>query len=66
MPKTVHGVYLVYGKTKVKVSLQDLLLIADALERVIPDSENQAKIRACKWARAFEALSEYAKSVRRA
>ena len=65
MSKTVHGVYLVCGKTKIRVSHQDLLLIADALERVIPDSENQAVI-VHKWARAFEALLEYQKSVERA
>ena len=65
MPKTIHGVYLVYGKTKIKVSHQDLQLISDALEIVNPDTDKQT-LNARNWSRAFEALSEYAKSVRRA
>ena len=63
MPKTVHGVYLVYGKTKIKLKASDLELFADALEIINPDSEKQI-VNARNWSAAFTALSEYAMSVR--
>ncbi len=65
MPKTVYAVYLVYGKTKIKVSHQDLQLFADALGIINPDSHKQI-VNASNWSAAFAALSEYAKSVKRA
>jgi hypothetical protein len=64
MPKTQHGVYLVYGKTKIKLKPNDLQLIADALEIVNPDTEKQTR-NARNWSAAFLALSEYAESVKR-
>lgn len=65
MPKTKHGVYLKYGQTEVKLAASDLQLIADALEIIDPiDKKDDA--RACKLLAWFLALSEYAKSVRRA
>jgi hypothetical protein len=63
MPKTVHGVYLVYGKVKIKLKAADLQLMSDALEIVNPDTEKQTGI-ARKWAASFLALSEYAESVK--
>jgi sulfur relay (sulfurtransferase) DsrF/TusC family protein len=65
MPKTVHGVYLVFGKTKIKLKPKDLQLFADALEIVNPDTVPQT-INARNWSSAFSALSEYGKSVKRA
>jgi hypothetical protein len=64
MPKTQHGVYLVYGKTKIKLSANDLELIADALDIVSPDTDEQRQ-NAFKLHMSFLALSEYAESVER-
>jgi hypothetical protein len=58
-----HGVFVVYGVTKIKMSAKDLQLIADALEIVNPDTEKVER-RARKLAASFLALSEYAATVK--
>jgi hypothetical protein len=60
-----HGVYLVYGAISIKLSASDLQLFADALGIINPDSRMQI-VNASNWSAAFAALSEYAKSVKRA
>jgi hypothetical protein len=55
----------VYGAISIKLSASDLQLFADALGIINPDSRMQI-VNASNWSAAFAALSEYAKSVKRA
>ena len=60
--KTKHGVDLAYGKTKIRLSSEDLQLIADALDIAAPDN-SEVGSQAIKLANSFHALAAYAKSV---
>ena len=58
-----HGVYVTYGKSGFKLTTNQVQLIADALAIIEPDSQRQEN-DARKMQSAFEALAEYAASVR--
>jgi hypothetical protein len=59
-----QGVYVKYGETEIKLSANDLQLIADALDIINPDDTRQEN-RARKLSLSFTALSEYADSLRK-
>jgi hypothetical protein len=61
--KVQHGVYIRYGLTEIKLSANDLELIADALDIVNPDTDKQRQ-RAHTLSMSFTALSEYAASLK--
>jgi len=62
--KVKHGVFLVYGKQKIKLKAKDLEMITNALEIINPDTE-KARLRAFRLFNSFAALTEYAESVHR-
>jgi hypothetical protein len=57
-----HGVYIRYGVTEIKLTANDLQLIADALDVVNPDTDEQRQ-NAFNLCASFTALAEYAESV---
>ena len=61
--KIKHEVCIKYGLTEIKLTADDLQLIADALEIINPDTTRQEN-KARRLAASFSALSEYAASVK--
>ena len=60
--KTEHGVRVQYGRTSIKLTANEVRLIADALATIDPDTTTQSAI-AGKLEGTFSALVDYAESL---